>query len=120
VTPAWALAFGFGTAVICYQFVQLKVKMGYDDTLDVFGIHGIGGIFGALLVGLAATDVGGWAQLMVQAKSVLIAITLSGSITAVLVWLIGRSIGFRTSEEYEQVGFDHSQHGEVGYGLTHL
>ncbi len=120
VTPAWALVFGFGAAVLSYQFVQLKVKMGYDDTLDVFGIHGIGGIFGALLVGLAATDVGGWAQLMVQAKSVLIAITLSGSITAVLVSLIGRTIGFRTSEEDEQVGLDHSQHGEVGYGLTHL
>jgi Amt family ammonium transporter len=120
VTPAWALVFGFGAAVISYQFVQLKVKMGYDDTLDVFSIHGIGGIFGALLVGLAATDVGGWAQLMVQAKSVLIAITLSGSITALLVWLIGRTIGFRTSEEDEQVGLDHSQHGEVGYGLTHL
>jgi len=120
VTPAWALVFGFGAAVICYQFVLMKVKLGYDDTLDVFGIHGVGGIFGALLVGLAATDIGGWAQLWIQAKSVLIAIVLSGSITALLVWLISYTIGFRTSEEEEQIGLDHSQHGEVGYGLTHL
>jgi Amt family ammonium transporter len=120
VTPAWSLLFGFGAAALCYFMVLVKVRLGYDDTLDVFGIHGMGGIFGALLVGFAATDAGGVSQFLVQLKSVLIAIVLAASVTALLAWLIERTIGFRTSEEEEQVGLDYSQHGEVGYGLTHL
>ena len=120
VTPAWALVFGFGAAVVCFLMVQLKGKLGYDDTLDVFAIHGIGGMFGALLVGLVATDVGGWSQFLIQIKGVVIAIALSAVGTGVLVWLIDRTIGLRASDEDQLVGLDHSQHGEVGYGLTHL
>ena len=120
VTPAWALVFGFGAAVVCFLMVQLKGKLGYDDTLDVFAIHGIGGMFGALLVGLVATDVGGWSQFLIQIKGVVIAIALSAVGTGVLVWLIDRTIGLRATDEDQLVGLDHSQHGEDGYGLTHL
>ena len=120
MTPAWALVFGFGAAVVCFLMVQLKGKLGYDDTLDVFAIHGVGGMFGALLVGLVATDVGGWSQFLIQIKGVVIAIALSAVGTGVLVWLIDRTIGLRATEEEQQAGLDHSQHGEDGYGLTHL
>ena len=120
VTPAWALVFGFGAAVVCFLMVQLKGKLGYDDTLDVFAIHGIGGMFGALLVGVVATDVGGWSQFLIQIKGVVIAIALSAVGTGVLVWLIDRTIGLRATDEDQLVGLDHSQHGEDGYGLTHL
>lgn len=120
VTPAWALVFGLGASVLCYCMVVLKSKLGYDDSLDVFGIHGMGGIFGALLVGFAATDLGGMSQFVVQLKSVAIAIGLSAAGTALLAWFIERTIGFRVTEEEEGMGLDYSQHGEVGYGLTHL
>lgn len=120
VTPAWALLFGLGASVLCYCMVLLKGKLGYDDTLDVFGIHGMGGIFGALLVGFAATDLGGLSQFYIQLKSVAIAIGLSAVGTALIAWFVERTIGFRVTEEEEEMGLDYSQHGEVGYGLTHL
>ena len=77
-------------------------------------------MFGALLVGFVATDVGGWSQFLIQIKGVVIAIALSAVGTGVLVWLIDRTIGLRATEEEQQAGLDHSQHGEDGYGLTHL
>ena len=120
VTPAWSLVFGAGGSAVCYLFVVLKEKMGYDDTLDVFGIHGAGGIFGALLVGFAATDTGGFGQFAIQFKSVAVAILLSASITAGLVWLVEHTVGFRADEEDELAGLDYSQHGEVGYGHMNL
>ena len=120
VTPAWALLFGAGASAVCYVMVQLKTKLGYDDTLDVFGIHGAGGIFGALLVGFAATDLGGFSQFLIQLKSVAIAIAIAGGGTALIVWTVERTVGLRASEEEEMQGLDYSQHGEVGYGLTHL
>ena len=120
VTPAWSLVFGAGGSAVCYLFVVLKEKMGYDDTLDVFGIHGAGGIFGALLVGFAATDIGGFGQFAIQFKSVAVAILLSASFTAGLVWLVEHTVGFRADEEDELAGLDYSQHGEVGYGHMNL
>ena len=120
VTPAWSLVFGAGAAGICYLFVVMKEKLGYDDTLDVFGIHGAGGIFGALLVGFAATDAGGFAQFLIQFKSVIVAIVLSGVMTALLVWMVEHTVGLRATEEDELAGLDYSQHGEVGYGHMNL
>ena len=120
VTPAWSLVFGAGASGVCYAFVLLKEKLGYDDTLDVFGIHGAGGIFGALLVGFAATDTGGVEQFIVQLKSVGVAVALSAIVTVLLVWLVQHTVGFRADEEDELAGLDYSQHGEVGYGHMNL
>jgi Amt family ammonium transporter len=123
--PMGAILIGAASAVACYIFaVKLKSKLGYDDSLDVFGVHGIGGIIGALLTGVcASTDWGGsglnlgsvGAQVFVQAKSVVITIVWSGVVSFVALKLIDMVVGLRVSEEVETVGLDLVEHGEEGY-----
>jgi len=130
VQPAGALALGVIAAIICYCAIIMKGKLGYDDSLDAFGVHGIGGIIGSLVLvffirsswmGEAASAAGGswtiWDQLGVQASAVGIAIAYSAIMTLVLVFIIGKTIGFRATEEEEMRGIDSSFHGEKGYGM---
>ena len=130
VPPSGAFALGAIAAVICYLGLLLKGKLGYDDSLDAFGVHGIGGIVGALCLTFfirpswmadAATKVGGtwtvWQQLGVQATAVGITVAYSAVVSLVLLFIVEKTIGLRVKENDEMSGLDHSMHGEQGYGL---
>jgi Amt family ammonium transporter len=102
--------------------------MGYDDTLDAFGIHGIGGIVGAILLTffirdswMAEAAAGGtWTvlqQLGVQATAVAAAVAYSALVTTGIVFTVNRLIGLRNDSENEMAGLDHAYHGERGYGM---
>jgi len=130
VQPYGAIILGIAAAAICYLAILFKEKIGYDDSLDAFGIHGIGGITGAILLTFfirkawmadAAVAAGGtWTvmqQLGVQVIAVLIAIVYAALVTIVLLWVINKFIGFRSSPNNEMQGLDASYHGERGYGM---
>ena len=130
VQPAGALALGAIAAVLCYIMIIVKDKLGYDDSLDAFGVHGVGGITGALFLTFfirkswmadAAVAAGGswtvWQQLGVQIVAVLIAIAYAAALTYLLILLVQKTVGFRASEDKEMAGLDHAFHGEHGYGM---
>jgi len=130
VQPAGALALGAIASVLCYLMILLKDKLGYDDSLDAFGIHGVGGITGALFLTFfirkswmadAAAAAGGswsiWQQFAVQLLAVLIAIGYAAILTLLLILLVQKTVGLRASEENEMAGLDHAYHGEHGYGM---
>ena len=130
VQPYGALILGIMASAICYMAIQLKNKLGYDDSLDAFGIHGIGGITGALMLVFfirpswmadAATIAGGswtvWNQLGVQAFAVIIAILYAAGMTFVIIYLLNKVVRFKSAEEDEMAGLDRSYHGERGYGM---
>jgi Amt family ammonium transporter len=125
VLPGPAIIIGVAAGVGCYfAATTLKHALGYDDSLDCFGVHGIGGIIGALLTGvfaygpLSATDaspsgtVGGIAQLIIQAKAVAVTLIWSGGISFVLLKLIDWTIGLRVTHDDEIEGLDMTLHGE--------
>ncbi|AOJ39167.1 ammonia channel protein [Burkholderia lata] len=115
VGVAGALVIGIAAGVICFwSATWLKSKLGYDDSLDAFGVHGIGGILGALLTGVfAVKDIGGAdGSLLLQAKGVLITLVYSGVLSFVLLKLIDLTIGLRVTEEEEREGLDVILHGE--------
>jgi Amt family ammonium transporter len=110
-----ALAIGFIAGAVCFwSATWLKMKLGYDDSLDCFGVHGVGGIIGALLTGVfAVKDIGGAdGSLLLQAKGVLTTIVYSGVLSYVLLKLIDLVIGLRVAEEEEREGLDVVLHGE--------
>jgi Amt family ammonium transporter len=124
--PMGAILIGFASSVVCFwSATSLKHKLGYDDSLDVFGVHGVGGIVGAVLTGLCAADFMGGAgtaldtvgaQIMVQIKSVLVTIVWSGVVSWVALFVIDKLVGgLRVSVEEETMGLDQSSHGESGY-----
>jgi len=122
VGPMSALIMGLGGGVFCYLGVSwLKPKLGYDDTLDVFGIHGIGGIWGAIATGLFAsvgakgTFFGNPGQVLIQLEGIIATVILAGVVTYVLLKILNATIGIRVTKEEEAVGLDLSQHGESGY-----
>jgi Amt family ammonium transporter len=130
VQPAGALALGVIASVLCYLAIMMKNKLGYDDSLDAFGVHGIGGIVGAIMLTFfirkswmaeAAEAAGGswttWQQLGVQVAAVLIAIAYAAVLTLILVFLVEKIFGFRTKDKEEMQGLDASFHGESGYGM---
>ncbi|WP_461831742.1 ammonium transporter [Aquifex sp.] len=114
-------------SILAYFAVAvLKPKFGYDDALDVFGIHGIAGIVGAILTGVFADpNVGGSAgllygnpgQVIVQIKGVVATIVYSGVLTAIILLVVKAIVGLRVSEEEEVEGIDSSQHGEKAYNI---
>jgi Amt family ammonium transporter len=132
VTPGGAIVMGFIASFMSYMAIQLKTRMGYDDSLDVFGVHGVSGITGALALTFfirpswwaeAGQAVAGWSlmnQLSVQAAGVGITIVYAGVLTIILVVLVEKLFGFRMKESEERAGMDHSLHGEHGYGLLNL
>lgn len=129
VTPMGAIGIGIGAGVACYIFVSvLKPLFGYDDALDAFGVHGIGGIWGALATGIWATKLvnpagadgllhGNLVQLWIQLKAVLATMAYSFVVSFVLLKLVNLVCGLRASEENERIGLDLSEHREVGYTL---
>ena len=126
VGPLGAIVLGFIAAIIAYwACTSLKKALGYDDSLDVFGIHGVAGIVGALgLAVLMSADFGGvgydegitmMSQLWVQAKSVIFTIVWCGVISFILFKIIDAIMGLRVSEEDERTGLDTTSHGETAY-----
>lgn len=110
-----ALAIGILTSAICFIAVtRLKYWLGYDDTLDAFGIHGIGGIVGAILTGVfVSTEISGTdTSLWLQTESVLITIAYSGIGSFILLKIIDKVIGLRVEKDDERKGLDLSSHGE--------
>ena len=123
VQPYGAVILGAVAACCCYCAIQIKTKLGYDDSLDVFGIHGIAGIVGALgLSFLLRTmpDHGFAKQLWYQTEGVVVSIVYSAIMTLALVVLVEKLFGFRMKQDNEMAGMDHSLHGEHGYGLLNL
>ena len=129
ITPAGAILLGFIASAICYLAIILKNKIGYDDTLDVFGIHGIAGIIGALALvlflrpGWIAEQSASWTyigQFITQSWAVLIAIIYSALVSIVIAIVLQKSVGFRLSDSDEQAGIDRIEHAEQGYGLLHI
>ena len=127
VGPMGAIMIGLACGFVCLWGVTgFKRMMGADDTLDVFGIHGLGGIVGAILTGVfAAPSLGGTAgadfniasQVMIQAEGVLITIVWSGVVAFIAFKLVDMVIGLRVSEEDEREGLDVTAHGETAYHM---
>jgi len=127
VAPWAAIVIGLAAGAFCYWAVSLKHRLGYDDSLDVVGVHLVGGLVGALLVGVVAqVSVGGTdgllfgnvAQLGRQAIAVGATALWSGVLTLGILKLVDATIGLRVSEEEELAGLDLSQHAESGYTLA--
>jgi Amt family ammonium transporter len=134
VQPMAALAIGIIAGIFCsFMVFEVKSRLGYDDSLDAFGVHGAGGTVGALLTGLFATrlinpafgkDVatgvldGHWGQLLNQFAGVAIAWVISIVGTLILLFVVDKVIGLRVSPEQEIAGLDLSQHNEEGYDFN--
>jgi len=131
VQPYGALILGAIASVLCYLAVILKNRLGYDDSLDAFGIHGVGGIAGALFLtffirqswmdGAALAAGGTWSvmqQLGVQVIAVLVAIAYAAVLTLVILVIVQKVVGLRMKNADEMQGMDFSIHGEHGYGMV--
>jgi Amt family ammonium transporter len=130
VQPAGAMALGILASMICYMAIQAKNRLGYDDSLDAFGIHGIGGIVGALFLTFfirkswmaeAADAAGGswtvWNQFGIQALAVGIAIAFAAAMTFAILFVLQKTIRLKATEDDEMAGLDRAYHGERGYGM---
>jgi ammonium transporter, Amt family len=126
VGPISSIWIGMGAGVLCYLAVMLKPLFGYDDALDAVGVHGVGGMWGALATGLFASKAvnsagadglffGNPAQLGIQAMAVLVTIVFVFVGTLIILAVVGAITGLRVSEEDEQTGLDLSQHDEKAY-----
>jgi Amt family ammonium transporter len=135
--PMTSIVLGLVVSPICYFFVStVKNKLKYDDTLDVFGVHGVGGIVGAIATGIvaspalggqgvfdytvfpAAFDASSYSigtQVMTQIKAVLFTLVFSGVGSAILFFIVDKTMGLRISEEGEREGLDIAEHGERAY-----
>ena len=129
VGPMGALIIGIVSGIVCFWgATTLKSQLGYDDSLDAFGVHGIGGIVGALLTGVfVAEGFGGvglgdgmtigkqvWAQLL----SILVTLVWSGVLSFIILKIVDATVGLRVDEDEERMGLDLSQHNERGYNLS--
>ena len=121
-----ALIIGLSVSLVCFGMVAyVKPKLGYDDSLDAFGVHGIGGILGAILTGVLATPAiqsaykgaiyGDFHQLWVQIVAVVATMIFSGIGTYILFKITDKLVGVRVSDKFEAIGLDETQHGEAGY-----
>ncbi len=129
VSPLGAIAVGAVAGVVCAMAVGLKYKLGYDDSLDVIGVHLVGGVLGSLLVGLFATGGvqseakglfygGGLEQLGKQAVGVFAVLAYSLLVSALLAFLVDKAMGMRVEEDVEVSGIDRTEHAETAYDFT--
>ncbi|RYG25376.1 ammonium transporter [bacterium] len=131
VTAGGGIAIGLLSGVICYLAINLKHKLGYDDALDVVGVHGVGGLFGAVATGMfASTSVntavteaalknGRLSLIMTQILAVVAVGIFAFIVTFILAKVIHMTVGLRATEDAEERGLDEAVHGESGYGLQH-
>ncbi len=126
--PLGAILIGFASGIICYySATTMKRKFGYDDSLDVFGVHGVGGVVGAVLTGVVAyksfggsgahdpEGVGMVSQVIAQIASVVITVVWSGVISFVSLKVIDNIVGLRADEQIEEQGLDSNEFGESAY-----
>ncbi len=129
VNVVGAFIIGLIAGPICYFMVaEVKEKLGYDDALDVFGIHGVAGIIGAILTGVFADPsineagkgllYGNPGQVITQIWSVIVTVVYSGVMTAIILFVAKALTGLRVKEEEEITGLDRSQHGESAYNIS--
>jgi Amt family ammonium transporter len=122
------IVIGVASGLICFWMVaHVKFRFGYDDSLDAFGVHGVGGIIGSILIGVFATQeitgeggakgalYGDWNQLWIQFIATVATIAFSAIMTWVLFNLVDKLVGIRVSEIEESIGLDISEHGEIAY-----
>jgi ammonium transporter, Amt family len=132
VKPYGAMILGAMSSVVCYYALNAKMKLGYDDSLDCFGIHGVGSGLGVLMLSFfirdswmknaASSANGSWSyfnQLTIQLLGMAATIALAVIGTAIIVFIVEKTIGFRIEEQKEIEGLDQSLHGEHGYGLVY-
>ena len=125
-----AICIGFITSLICFWMVAvIKPKFGYDDALDAFGVHGIGGIIGSILTGVFATHFvtgadgvqgalyGDWHQLWVQIETTIITMVFSAVMTFIIFKIVDAVYGIRVVKRVEEEGLDIYEHGETAYDL---
>jgi Amt family ammonium transporter len=126
VGPGSAVVMGLAVGPICYGAVMLKGKLGYDDALDAFGIHGVGGALGAILTGVFAAEVWGGAAGLMDGNSALVtenaigvlaAAAYSAVVTFVILKVIDATVGLRVTNDEESEGLDTNLHGEEGYHM---
>jgi Amt family ammonium transporter len=124
VGPLPALAIGLAAGAVCFFAVELKGRLGYDDSLDVVGVHLVGGVVGALLTGVFASlainpagAAGGIVQLGRQAAAVGVTLAFSFSATWLVLKFVDLSVGLRATPEEEDAGLDLTQHGEAAYAF---
>jgi Amt family ammonium transporter len=128
VGPMPALLIGIGAGIFCYTGVMSKNRFGYDDSLDVVGVHGVGGTWGALATGLFASKAindagdnglffGNPGLFGIQAAAVLVTWVYSFGMTLIILKILDWTMGLRVSEEEEETGLDLSQHSETGYNF---
>jgi Amt family ammonium transporter len=126
VGPLPAIIIGLLVSPICYGAIQIKAKLGYDDSLDAFGVHGVGGTWGALATGLFASVAvnanganglfyGNPKQLWIQLIAALATAAYAMVLTFILAKIVDKMMGLRVEEHEELVGLDLTQHGEAGY-----
>ncbi|MGN6501661.1 MAG: ammonium transporter [Pseudolysinimonas sp.] len=123
LTPGWALVLGALAGVVCALAIDLKFKLGFDDSLDVVGVHLVGGLVGTLFLGFFANGTGliysgSFAQLAVQAIAALAVMLYSFVLAFLIGFVIEKTIGFRVKNEDEIAGIDLVVHGEEGYVLA--
>lgn len=124
VEPQWGMVIGLLSGIICYYSVTyLKTKYRYDDSLDAFGVHGVGGSWGAVATGIFATIGGGslitgdTKQFLVQLLGVVVSALYAYVVTWAIFTVIDKLIGVRVNDEEELIGLDQTQHSEVGYSF---
>jgi ammonium transporter, Amt family len=128
VSPMAAIAIGVAAGVVCYGGVMLKSRFGYDDALDAFGVHGVGGALGALLTGVFAAKAfnaggadgllrGGTSVFVTQLVGVGAAAAFSVVVTLVVLKIVDATVGLRVTTDEEREGLDSALHGESGYEM---
>jgi ammonium transporter, Amt family len=128
VTPMASIVIGAVAGVICYTACNLKTKLGYDDSLDVVGVHGVGGSWGAIATGIFATKTvneaggdgllyGNPKQLGIQLVAVVVTLLLGFIMTTIILKVLDAIMGLRVTEEDEMAGLDLSQHSETAYAI---
>src|SRR5690606_27599480 len=129
VSPLASMAIGGAAGVVCFAAVNLKTRLGYDDSLDVVGVHLVGGIVGSVLLGVFAQNAvnssvpdgllfGGAAFFLKQVVAVLAVMVASYVASLILAHLVDRLVGLRVDETQEDQGLDISLHQEQGYALA--
>jgi Amt family ammonium transporter len=122
LTPLWAIVLGIVAGAVCAIAIDLKFKLGFDDSLDVVGIHLVGGVIGTLYIGIfgagiGLVDTGSFKQLGVQAIGAFSVMIYSFVLAYAIGWVIQKTMGFRITNEDEIAGVDTVVHGEEGYLL---
>jgi Amt family ammonium transporter len=115
VAPTSAVIIGVTAGVVCFvAATSLKHVLGYDDSLDAFGVHGIGGIIGALLTGVfVSKEISGMeGTFLIQLKGVTVTIVYGFAASFIILYIIDKTMGLRVTEEQEREGLDISLHGE--------